>query len=45
MTNGYPCHGSIRAPGKEERDRFTDRLETSLVDAYARGLRPLVVRN
>ena len=27
-----------RQATEEERDRFTDRLETSLVDAYARGL-------
>jgi phospholipid transport system substrate-binding protein len=27
-----------RQATEDERDRFTDRLETSLVDAYARGL-------
>ena len=27
-----------RQATEEERDRFTDRMETSLVDAYARGL-------
>ena len=44
--------GSLRVMGRfarqateEERDRFTDRLEISLVDAYARSLRHMVARN